>query len=116
MGQGYNPNYEIDLEAYNEHTRLITDLLLELARLGNLILTRIRAIHPEYKRELGLLYIDDRVDVQDLVYREDEISDAPYPGIKAFISVRLSRDTYYGGSGTIGIERYEEEHVKNLLV
>ena len=114
MGQGYNPNYKIDLEAYNEHTRLITDLLLELARLGNLILTRIRAIHPEYKRELGLLYIDDRVDVPDLVYREDEISDAPYPGIKAFISVRLSRDTYYGGSGTIGIDGYEEEHVKKL--
>ena len=79
-GQGYNPNYKIDLEAYNEH-----------------------------KRELGLLYIDDRVDVQDLVYREDEISDAPYPGIKAFISVRLSRDTYYGGSGTIGIDGYEKE-------
>lgn len=114
MGQGYNPNYKIDLEAYNEHTRLITDLLLELARLGNLILTRIRAIHPEYKRELGLLYIDNRVDVPDLVYREDEISDAPYPGIKAFISVRLSRDTYYGGSGTIGIDGYEEEHVKKL--
>lgn len=109
MGQGYNPNYKIDLEAYNEHTRLITDLLLELARLGNLILTRIRAIHPEYKRELGLLYIDDRVDVPDLVYREDEISDAPYPGINAFISVRLSRDTYYGGSGTIGIDGYEKE-------
>ena len=115
MGQGYNPNYDIDLEAYNEHTRLITDLLLELARLGNLILTRIRAIHPEYKRELGLLYIDDRVDVQDLVYREDEISDAPYPGIKAFISVRLSRDTYYGGSGTIGIDGYEKEYAKSLL-
>ena len=62
-GQGYNPNYKIDLEAYNEH-----------------------------KRELGLLYIDDRVDVPDLVYREDEISDAPYPGINAFISVRLSRE------------------------
>ena len=74
MGQGYNPNYKIDLEAYNE-----------------------------YKRELGLLYIDNRVDV------EDEISDAPYPGINAFISVRLSRDTYYGGSGTIGIDGYEKE-------
>ena len=80
FSQGYNPNYKIDLEAYNEH-----------------------------KRELGLLYIDNRVDVPDLVYREDEISDAPYPGINAFISVRLSRDTYYGGSGTIGIDGYEEE-------
>ncbi len=115
MGQGYNPNYDIDLEAYNEHTRLITDLLLELARLGNLILTRIRTIHPEYKRELGILYIDDRVNTPDLVYREDEISDAPYPGIDAFISVRLSREKHLGTSGTIDEDGYEKEYKKSLF-
>lgn len=115
-GSNPEPKYRIDLEAYNEHTRLITDLMLELARLGNLILTRIRAIHLEYKRDLGLLYIDDRVDVPDLVYREDEISDAPYPGIDAFISVRLSREIHYGSSGTIGIDGYEREYVKSLFV
>jgi hypothetical protein len=75
----------------------------------------VKLIHPEYKRELGILYIDDRVNTPDLVYREDEISDAPYPGIDAFISVRLSRETYYGGSGTIGIDGYEKEYAKSLL-
>ena len=107
MGQPFNPNYEQDLKAYEEHVYLISDLLFELARLGNLILTRIRAIHPEYKRELGILYIDDRVDTPDLVYREEEISDSPYPGIKDFISIRLSREKHYGTSGTINEDGYE---------
>lgn len=106
-GQYFNPNYDVDLRAYEEHVYLISDLLFELARLGNLILTRIRAIHPEYKRELGILYIDDRVNTPDLVYRKEEISDSPYPGIKDFISVRLSREKHYGTSGTINLDGYE---------
>jgi hypothetical protein len=115
MGQSYNPNYDEDLKAYNEHVFLISDLLFELARLGNLILSRIRAIHPEYKRELGILYIDDRVNTPDLVYREEEISDSPYPGIKDFISVRLSREKHLGTSGTIDEDGYEKEYKKSLF-
>jgi len=116
MGQSYNPNYDEDLKAYNEHVFLISDLLFELARLGNLILSRIRAIHPEYKRELGILYIDDRVNTPDLVYREEEISDSPYPGIKDFISVRLSREKHLGTSGTIDEDGYEKEYKRSLFV
>lgn len=114
LGQSFNPNYDTDLKAYEEHVYLISDLLFELARLGNLILTRIRDIHPEYKQELGILYIDDRVNTPDLVYHEGEISDAPYPGIEKFISVRLSREKHYGTSGTINMDGYEKGYAKSL--
>ena len=115
MGQPFNPNYDLDLKAYEEHVFLISDLLFELARLGNLILTRIRARHPEYKKELGILYISDRVDTPDLVYREEEISDNPYPGIEIFISVRLSRETHFGTSGTINMDGFEREYTKSYI-
>jgi len=88
--------------------------MFELARLGNLILTRIREIHPEYKRELGILYIDDRVTTPDLVYREEEISYSPYPGLDKFISVRLTREKHYGTSGTINMDGYEKKYAKVL--
>ena len=110
LGQSFNPNYDTDLKAYEEHVCLISDLLFELTRLGNLILTRIRDIHPEYKQELGILYIDDRVNTPDLVYHEGEICDAPYPGIEKFISVRLSREKHYGTSGTINVDGYEKDN------
>ena len=110
MGQTFNPNYDVDLKAFEEHIFLLSDLMFELARLGNLILTRIREIHPEYKWELGILYIDDRVTTPDLVYREEEISDSPYPGLDKFISVRLTREKHYGTSSTINIDGYEKDY------
>lgn len=106
-GVPFNPNYDEDLKAYEEHSYLISDLMFELARIGNLILTRIWAIHPDYKRELGLLYIDDRVNIPDLVYREDEISDSPYPGVKLFIKERITREKHMGDNPNIEIDGYE---------
>lgn len=114
MGQLHNPNYDIDLKAYDEHVRLISDLVFEMARLGNLILSRIRELHSEYKLGVGLLYVDNRVTTPDLVYREDEVSDSPYPGLNSFMSVRLTRETHYGTSGTINMDGYEKEYISSL--
>lgn len=104
-----NPHYERDLEAYNQYVYLVSDLLFELARLCNLILGRIRQLYPVYKQELGLLHIDNNYSSPDLIYSEEEISDAPYPGLDEFIRVRLSRETHYGTNPNINASGYEEK-------
>ena len=102
-----NPNYERDLEAYNEHVLLVSDLLFELTRLCNLILSKIREVFPNYRQDIGLLHIDMRITTPDLVYRETEISDSPYPGLKEFIKVRLTRETHLGRNPNIDEGGYE---------
>lgn len=103
---GYNPNYDTDVEAYQQHVFLISDILFELARICNLILSKIREQYPEYKKELGILHIDNRFTKPDLLYREDEISDAPYPGLDDFIKLRLTRETHYGDNPSIDATGY----------
>lgn len=103
-------NNDIDLEAYTQHIYLVSDLLFELARLGNLIIGKIREQYPEYKKELGLLQIDNRFSTPDLMYREDEISDAPYPGLDEFIKLRLTRETHYGNNPNIEASGYEQKN------
>lgn len=102
-----NPNYDRDLNAYNEHVMLVSDILFELARLCNLILSRIRGIYPNYKKELGILHIDNRITTPDLLYKESEISDAPYPGLNDYIKVRLTRETHLGNNPNIDVSGYE---------
>lgn len=104
-----NPNYEEDLKAYNEHVMLVSDMIFELARMCNLILSRIRMLYPEYKMELGILHVNNRFSSPDLVYRESEVSDAPYPGIKEYIKVRLTRETHLGTNPNIDASGYESK-------
>ena len=105
----YVPNldYEEDLTAYTEHVMLVSDMIFELARLCNLILSRIRILYPEYKKELGLLHVNNRFSSPDLIYRDSEISDAPYPGLKQFIKIRLTRETHLGSNANINASGYE---------
>ena len=88
-------------------TKLISDLIFEMARLFNLILSKIRLFDPEYKMELGVLILENSMDAPSLVYRESEISDAPYPGLIDFIRVRLTRELHYGDNPRIGPDGYE---------
>ena len=101
-----NPNYDKDLAAYNEYILLVSDMVFELARLCNLILSRIRIQHPEYKKEVGILHIDNDITTPDLVYSKAEISDAPYPGLKEYIKVRLTRNTHLGNTPNINESGY----------
>ena len=104
-----NPNYEEDLAAYNEHVMLVSDMLFEIARLCNLILSRIRVLYPDYKQELGILHIDSLITEPDLVYRETEISDTPYPGLKDYIKLRLTREKHLGSKANIDASGYESQ-------
>ena len=105
----FNPNYEIDLEAYNQHVFLVSDLLFELTRLCNLILSKIRELHPDYKKDIGILHIDNRFSSPDLLYNKDEITDKPYPGLEEYIKVRLTRETHYGDNPRIEANGYEKQ-------
>lgn len=73
-----------------------------------LILSKIREQYPEYKKELGILYISMGYSSPDLIYKENEISDAPYPGIEKFIKDRLTREPHFGKNSRIGIDGYEK--------
>lgn len=97
----FNEKYEKDVEAYRQHVFLISDMVFELARLCNLILYRIRLMYPDYRNELGVLYLENDLSAPDLVYAESEISDAPYPGLDDFIKVRLTREVHYGTNPNI---------------
>lgn len=97
----FNEKYEKDVEAYRQHVFLISDMVFELARLCNLILYRIRLMYPDYRNELGVLYLENDLSAPDLVYAESEISDAPYPGLDEFIKVRLTREVHYGTNPNI---------------
>ncbi len=44
----------------------------------------------------------------DLLYKENEISDAPYPGIEKFIKDRLTREPHCGDNPRIDIDGYEK--------
>lgn len=103
-----NPKYEEDLAAYTEYTMLISDMLFELTRLCNLILSRIREICTNYRTDIGLLHIDNQISAKDLVYNDTEISDNPYPGLKEYIKVRLTRETHFGNNPYINESGYTQ--------
>ena len=88
---------------------LVSDMLFEIARLCNLILSRIRVLYPDYKQELGILHIDSLITEPDLVYRETEISDTSYPGLKDYIKLRLTREKHLGSKANIDASGYESQ-------
>ncbi len=104
-----NPNYDEDLEAYDQYVMLVSDIIFEIARFCNLIMSRIRDIYPDYKQNVGVLCLEDDITGPDLVYKENEISDAPYPGIEVFIKERLNRELHFGSNPNIDIRGYEKK-------
>ena len=52
-------------------------------------------------------HIDNRLTEPDLVYRDNEVSDAPYPGLKKYIKVRLTREKHLGSNPNINESGYE---------
>lgn len=89
-----NPNYEADLAEYERIVRLCSDLIFELTRLCNLLLTKMRERKPDYQLDAGVLMVDD---VQEhSLYLEEEISKAPYPGLNEFLNVRHNRSYCLG--------------------
>lgn len=85
-----NPDYESLLNEFNEYCWLICDMTLELTRLLNLLLERIRERIPDYHINEGVFVIDS-IAREKTAYCENEKSDSPYPGLNKFVQIRSSR-------------------------
>lgn len=84
-----NPDYASQLNEFNEYCWLICDMTLELTRLLNLLLERIRERVPDYQIDEGVFVIDS-IAREKTVYCENEKSDSPYPGLNKFVKIRSS--------------------------
>lgn len=103
---GWNFNHQ-DVQAYNDHTDLVQDLMLELTRAANYVCDMVRRfVCPTYRFTEGALlvqigpvsnfqYITCRPE-----YRGDERQLHPYPGLQQFLIDRSSRDYHFGGVGS----------------
>jgi hypothetical protein len=89
------------LERYQYHLALLEDLIIELTRAINYICDQIREfIFEGFRLEEGAVLISrgDFLGYQTyrVEYRGEERTDYPYPGLKAFMSLRASRDLRIG--------------------
>ena len=94
---GYNEQYNDDLALFYKEVFLISDLTLELTRLCNYILEKIRVLKPDFFLHTGVLLIrDSRWD--RIEYQENEISNKPYPGLSEFVKIKSNRKQSYSQS------------------
>lgn len=102
----YNDFKPYDYEKVDEATReyiaetqLISDLVFEMTRLCNFILSEIRVVVPTFCNEAGVLKVEEATDRNNndtLIEFEDfQKSDSPYPGLVAFLSERNTRRHVY---------------------
>ena len=95
-----NPDYASQLNEFNEYCWLICDMTLELTRLLNLLLERIRERVPDYQIDEGVFVIDS-IAREKTVYCENEKSDSPYPGLNKFVKIRSSRTYCYSKTSNL---------------
>lgn len=100
----WNPEkYESLHQRYRYHIELVQDLTCELTRAANYLFDNVReTIYRSYRLEEGLLlietgpYMDLSYRTFRLEYQENEKTDQPYPGLKAFMDLRKTRDLFFG--------------------
>lgn len=90
----YNEQYNDDLVSFYKEIFLISDLTLELTRLCNYILEKIRALKPDFFLHVGVLIIRDSK-WDKIKYQECEISNKPYPGLSEFEKIKSNRKQSY---------------------
>ena len=78
-------------------------MTLELTRLLNLLLERIRERVPDYQIDEGVFVIDS-IAREKTVYCENEKSDSPYPGLKQFVKIRKTRNYSYSKTEELGFQ------------
>lgn len=95
-----NPDYVSQLNEFNEYCSLICDMTLELTRLLNLLLERIRERVPDYHIDEGVFLIYS-IAREKTEYSDNEKSDSPYPGLNKFVQIRSSRNYCYSKTSTL---------------
>lgn len=94
----YNPNYDKDLELYNDIVCLVSDLIFEQTRILNLILKKIREAQPNYEVLTGILHVDDIM--EHGLYTSEEEDIVSYSDIYTFMVERKNR-SYHLGEGIV---------------
>lgn len=89
-----NPQFHELLNDFDEYCYLLCDLTLELTRILNLLLEKIREITPNFHIEDGIFVIDT-INREYVMYQQSEKSNSPYPGLKQFVKIRKTRNYYY---------------------
>jgi HNH endonuclease len=92
------------LRQFEFHVDLVSDLMLELSRAGNLICDRVRQhLKRGYRLGEGRLMVQSgphaNLTFHDFVVQycpEDRARDFPYPGLQAFLTAREQRDRHFG--------------------
>lgn len=100
----WNPEVYNKLFAeFEEHVGLVEDLTLELTRAANYVCDMVRSeILPSFRLREGALliqagpYENFSYKTYRVEYRNDERTDAPYPGFLKFKEIRFTRDVYFG--------------------
>lgn len=95
--------YQKRLQDYEYHCDLIGDMVLELTRAVNYIFDKIREdLISSFRSKEGVLLItigpfsDFSYKSCRAVYKEKERIPMPYPGLKEFMKLRVTRDSYLG--------------------
>lgn len=94
--------YDYLHDIYIKYVLLIGDLTFELTRMLNLILEKVRIEDPTFLIDEGILRIYS-ID-EDIIYRTEEKSNAPYPGINEFIKANEHRTLHYSSSFDYDVE------------
>lgn len=105
-------NEQIALKKYNYHVALIEDFVLELTRTANYVCDQIRTfIFEGFRIEEGALLVT-RSDLLSyntfrVEYRNEQKVEFPYPGLRAFMEQRATRDMHIG-------EGVEEDYFRKM--
>lgn len=94
------PGDNTKLNEFYQEVWLISDLTLEMTRLLNYLLTKIRDTVPDYLAQQGVLTIRE-CPIERYQYSESEKTSRPYPGLEAFVTERKNRSYYYSDDSTI---------------
>ena len=99
-GSLYNPNYDNDLQKYNDIVMLISDLVFEQTRILNQILKIIRNVQPDYQVLLGMLHTDNVMEHN--IYSISEEDTIVYHGLQNFMTERKNR-SYHLADGIVDL-------------
>jgi len=99
------PRYQRALARFEEESRTVGDLIVELTRAANFVCDAVRSeVNDQFRLVQGklLIHVPQGLGHRTLApeYSADErAEDMPYPGIESFAYARESRDFHFPGSG-----------------
>lgn len=98
-GEHHRDAYQRRLDLYNYHVDLVQDLVFELTRAANDLCDKVRASAlPSFRVREGALLVTrgPGMDLKYATYRLEYRDQSRYPGLREFMTARVTRDVYVG--------------------